>query len=270
MNVGTSSFYTWQNKPKNVIDINRFQFDVAVKETFKEHKMTLGSRRMVSELAKKGIVIGRYKARMTMRRLGLVPRYPKKFKVTTDSAHNNRIEPNRLARKFLVNKINTCWTTDITYIHTHHGFIYLAVVMDLYSRRIVGWSIADHMKTSLCNSALQMAFWQRKPPAGLLHHSDRGSQYTSYEYRSLMNDMKMNISMSGKGECWDNAPTERFFRSLKHEQLNYETFKTKKEAKLSILDYLAYYNGLRPHTANGYLSPLQYEKETRDLVSGFC
>lgn len=115
-----------------------------------------------------------------------------------------------------------------------------------------------------------MAFWQRKPSASLLHHSDRGSQYTSYECRSLMSDMKMNISMSGKGECWHNAPAVRFFRSLKHEQLNYVTFKTKKETKLSILDYLAYNNGLRSHTANGYLSPLQYEKETRDPVSGFC
>ncbi|WP_413702366.1 IS3 family transposase [Psychromonas sp. KJ10-10] len=269
MKVSSSAFYDWIHAPIKPFDAPEFHLDSAVKSTFKEHKMTLGSRRMVTELAKKNIVIGRFKARSTMRKLGLVARYPKKFKTTTDSNHSNRIEPNKLNRKFTVNESDRVWTTDITYIATHQGFIYLAVVMDLYSRRIVGWTIADNMRTELCSNALNMAYWQRKPTSGLLHHSDRGSQYTSDDYRKLLNTMKMNVSMSGKGECWDNAPTERFFRSLKHEQLNYETFKTKKATELSILDYLAYYNGKRPHSVNGYLSPIQYENKVAKKVSGF-
>jgi putative transposase len=125
----------------------------------------------------------------------------------------------------------------------------------------VGWSIADHMRTSLCVNALQMAFWRRKPEPGLVHHSDRGSQYASEEYRKHLNIMKMQQSMSRKGDCWDNAPTERFFRSLKHEQLNYEKFKTKEAAKLSIIDYLAFYNGKRMHSTLSYQSPLEFERE---------
>lgn len=142
--------------------------------------------------------------------------------------------------------------------------MYLAIVLDLYSRRIVGWAIADHMRTSLCENALNMAYWQRKPAPGLLHHSDQGSQYTSHRYRSLLDTMKMDVSMSGKGECWDNAPTERFFRSLKYEYLNYETLRSKKEAELCVLDYLAYYNGIRPHTVNSGLSPIQYETKEKN------
>lgn len=269
MQVSSSAFYAWQNAPMKPFDTSGFILDCAVQNTFNTHKMTLGSRRMVTELAKKNIIIGRYKARSTMRKLGLAARYPKKYKTTTDSNHNNRIEPNKLNRQFTVDEANRYWTTDITYIATHQGFIYLAIVMDLYSRRIVGWSIADNMRTELCSSALKMAYWQRKPASGLMHHSDRGSQYTSDDYRKLLSIMKMDVSMSGKGECWDNAPTERFFRSLKHEQLNYETFKTKKAAELSILDYLAYYNGKRPHSVNGYLSPIHYENKVAKKVSGF-
>ena len=269
MKVSSSAFYEWTHAPMKLFDSPAFHLDSAVKSTFKEHKMTLGSRRMVTELAKKNIVIGRFKARSAMRKLGLVARYPKKFKTTTDSNHSHRIEPNKLNRKFTVSEADRVWTTDITYIATHQGFIYLAVVMDLFSRRIVGWSIADNMRTELCSNALNMAYWQRKPDYGLLHHSDRGSQYTSDDYRKLLSKMKMDVSMSGKGECWDNAPTERFFRSLKHEQLNYETFKTKKAVELSILDYLAYYNGKRPHSVNGYLSPIQYENKVAKKVSGF-
>ena len=269
MQVSSTAFYDWQNAPIKPFDTSGFNLDNAVQNTFKTHRMTLGSRRMVTELAKQNIVIGRYKARSIMRKLGLVARYPKKYKTTTDSNHSNRIESNKLNRQFIVNEANRYWTTDITYIATHQGFLYLAVVMDLYSRRIVGWSIADNMRTELCSSALNMAYWQRKPAPGLLHHSDRGSQYTSDDYRKLLSTMKMDVSMSGKGECWDNAPTERFFRSLKHEQLNYETFKTKKAAELSILDYLAYYNGKRPHSVNGYLSPIQYENKVAKKVSGF-
>jgi putative transposase len=156
---------------------------------------------------------------------------------------------------------NKVWTTDITYVWTLEGWLYVAIVLDLFSRQIAGWAIDDHMQTSLCIRALQMAFWRRKPERGLLHHSDRGSQYASYDYRKHLAIMGMEQSMSRKGNCWDNAPTERFFRSLKHEQLNYEKFRTKEAAKLSVIDYLAFYNGKRTHSKLGYKTPLDFERE---------
>ena len=151
--------------------------------------------------------------------------------MTTDSDHNDAISANKLDRQFTLKASNKAWTTDITYV-----WMYVAVVIDLFSRQVVGWAINDHMRTSLCLDALQMAFWRRKPESGLLHHSNRGSQYASIEYHNHLDIMEMQQSMSRKGNCWDNAPTERFFRSLKHEQLNYEKFRTKEAAKLSIID----------------------------------
>jgi transposase InsO family protein len=141
------------------------------------------------------------------------------------------------------------------------GWLYVAIVLDLFSRQIVGWSIADHMRTSLCTNALQMAFWRRKPEPGLLHHSDRGSQYASEEYCKQLTIMKREQSMRRKGDCWDNAPTERFFLSLKNEQLNYERFRTKEAEKLSVIKYVAFYNGKRAHSKLGYQTPLDFERE---------
>ncbi len=165
-------------------------------------------------LKKVGINAGRYKARGLMARLGLEVRYPKRFKVTTDSDHNETISPNRRARQFEVTEPNRVWTTDITYVWTLEGWLYVAVVIDLFSRQVVGWAIADHMRTSLCVSALQMAFWRRKPEAGLLHHSDRGSQYASQEYRRHLGIMKMEQSMSRKGNCWEMHRRNDFFVAL--------------------------------------------------------
>jgi len=210
---------------------------------------------------KEDIQVGRFKSRRLMKKLGLKARYPKRFKVTTDSDHNDAISPNFLNRQFDVAVPNKVWTTDITYFWILEGWLYIALVIDLFFRQVVGWAIDDHMRTSLCVNALQMAFWRRKPEPGLLHHSDRGSQYASQEYREHLEVMNMQQSMSRKGSCWDNAPTERFFRSLKHEQLNYETFRTKEAAKLSIIDYFAFYNGKRMHSKLGYQTPLEIERE---------
>ena len=229
-------------------------------QLFDEHKQTCGYRRLSDALSKAGMKSGHYQVRHLMARLGLKARYPKRFKVTTDSNHNEAISTNSLDREFDVVAPNQVWTTDITYVWTLEGWLYVAVVIDLFSRQVVGWAIADHMRTTLCVSALQMAFWRRKPEPGLLHHPDRGSQYASHEYRGHLSIMKMEQSMSRKGNCWDNSPTERFFRSLKHEQLNFEKFRTREEAKLSIIDYLAFYNGKRTHSKSGYQSPLEFER----------
>ncbi len=262
MEVSASAYYAWcQAKCAGVVMRQDQYLADKVRQIFVENKCSFGSRRLSDRLKKQGMAVGRFKTRRIMRDLELQVRYPKRIKVTTDSNHNEVISPNRLDRQFQVTKPNQVWTTDITYVWTLQGWLYVAIVIDLFSRQVVGWAIDDHMRTSLCVKALQMAFWRRKPPPGLLHHSDRGSQYASREYRQHLMIMGMEQSMSRKGNCWDNAPTERFFRSLKYEQLNYEKFKTKAAAKSSIVDYLAFYNGRRSHSALGYKAPIEFERE---------
>lgn len=262
MQVSTSAYYAWTQASENTEKVKqKAALEAKTRQLFAAHKQSYGSRRLSDALQKEGVAAGRYKVRRLMDRLGLDVRFPKRFKATTDSDHEEAIAPNLLDRQFAVTEPNQVWTTDITCVWTLAGWVYVAVVMDLFSRQIVGWAIDNHMRASLCVSALQMAFWRRKPEAGLLHHSDRGSQYASREYREHLGIMKMRQSMSRKGNCWDNAPTERFFRSLKHEQLNYEKFRTQEAAKLSVIDYLAFYNGSRAHSTLGYQSPLQFERE---------
>jgi putative transposase len=196
-----------------------------------------------------------------MRQLNLKAKTPRRFKLTTDSKHSFPTAPNILDRKFDVDVPNKVWTADISYVWTFEGWLYLAVVMDLYSRQIVGWAMNKRMKKQLVLDALAMAYWQRKPPKGLLHHSDRGSQYASYDYQNRLESYGMKASMSRKGNCWDNAPIERFFRSLKSERINHFRFFTRNEAKNEILDYITFYNSIRLHSTIGYLSPMTYEKE---------
>ena len=231
------------------------------KEIFDQSRASYGSRRMVKQLQAEGRQIGRYKVRRIMRQLGLKAKTPKRFKLTTDSKHSLPVASNILDRKFDVQVPNTVWTADISYVWTYEGWLYLSVVMDLYSRQIVGWATNERMKKQLVLDALAMAYWQRKPSKGLLHHSDRGSQYASHEYQRQLQFYGMTASMSRKGNCWDNAPTERFFRSLKSERLTACRFVTRNQAKNEILDYITFYNSIRLHSTLGYLSPMAYEKE---------
>jgi transposase InsO family protein len=261
MQVSRSSYYHWRRLAPVVPDKEEVLLREKVVHLFKKSRNTYGSRRMVMALEAMGITIGRFKARRLMKILGLEARYPKKYKATTDSTHSMAIAPNILDRKFNPDKPGQVWTTDISYVWTLEGFVYVATIMDLYSRQIVGWAIDDHMRTSLCLQALQMAYWRKKPEQGLLHHSDRGSQYASHEYREALERMGMRQSMSRKGNCWDNAPKERFFRSLKYECLNYERLVSKAEAKLHTIDYIAFYNGQRIHSSIAYKTPLAAEQE---------
>jgi len=175
MQVSTSAFYGWAKLPETSDKtMQEEELESKVRQLFDDHKQTYGSRRLSDALKKAGIYAGRYKLRRLMAQLGLEVRYPKRFKVTTDSNHNDAISPNLLNRQFDVAAPNKVWTTDITYVWTLEGWLYVALVIDLFSRQVVGWAIDDHMRTSLCVSALQMAFWRRKPEPGLLHHSDRG------------------------------------------------------------------------------------------------
>jgi transposase InsO family protein len=196
-----------------------------------------------------------------MKELGLKAKFPKRYKVTTNSKHKFQVAPNILDRNFDIKHPNRVWTGDITYIWTLEGWLYLAVIMDLYSRQIVGWAINKRMKTQLTMDALAMAYWRRKPEKGLLHHSDRGSQYACYKYQKMLKSYGMKRSMSRKGDCWDNAPTERFFRSLKSERLSDYRFVTRRSAQIEIIDYITYYNTIRLHSTLGYKSPFEYEKK---------
>ena len=262
MQVSRSAYYAWAKRPETTDkDRERQQVEQRAAQIFEDSRRTFGSRRLSHELKKAGFDAGRYKTRSVMAKLNLQPRYPKRFRVTTDSDHGEAVSPNLLDRQFDVAAPDTVWATDITYVWTLEGWLYVALVIDLFSRRVVGWAVDSHMRASLCVKALQMAFCRRKPEPGLLHHSDRGSQYAGAEYRGQLKAMGMRQSMSRKGNCWDNSPTERVFRSLKYEQLNYGRFETRDQAKLSVIDYLAFYNGRRSHSKLGYKTPLEFERD---------
>ena len=262
MRVSRSGFYDYLARFKNPKDRpDDAALQRRINEIFDKSRGSYGSRRVVKQLKNEGRQIGRYKVRRIMRQMGLRAKTPRRFKLTTDSRHSFPVAPNVLNRKFDVNIPNKVWTADITYVWTFEGWLYLAIIMDLYSRQIVGWSMDKRMKRQLALDALAMAYWQRKPSKGLLHHSDRGSQYACHDYRKQLESYGMEASMSRKGNCWDNAPTERFFRSLKSERLTACRFLTRKEAKMEILDYITFYNSIRLHSTLGYLSPMAYEKE---------
>ena len=263
MKVSRSGFYDYLRRfdPNDINHDHEGPLKARIKTIFKESKSSYGSRRVLKKLLSEGHQIGRYKVRRIMRELKLKPKSPKRYKVTTDSRHSFPVAANVLNRQFDVAGANQVWASDITYIWTLEGWHYLAVVMDLFSRQIVGWAMDKRMKKKLTLDALAMAYWRRKPAKGLLHHSDRGSQYACHEYQKRLCQYGMSVSMSRKGDCWDNAPVERFFRSLKSERLASCRFATRKSAELEVLDYITFYNFARLHSTLGYQSPMQYEKE---------
>jgi len=261
MEVSRSGFYQYAFRdPKDNTDETALKS--RIRSIFKEHRGKYGTRRIMKQINAEGHEIGIYKTRRLMRDLGLKAKSPRRFKVTTDSRHKYPVASNTLDRRFDVAEPNTVWTADITYIWTLKGWLYLAIIMDLYSRQIVGWAIDDRMKKQLTIDALTMAYWRRKPREGLLHHSDRGSQYACYEYQNCLESYSIVPSMSRKGNCWDNSPTERFFRSLKSERLSDYVFGDKKSAIMQVIDYISYYNGIRLHSTLGYKTPVAYEKES--------
>ena len=220
-----------------------------------------GSRPLRKALHAKGMEIGIYKIRRMMRANGLRSAWKRKFVHTTDSKHDLPIAENVLNRQFEPETVNTAWVADITYIRTRSGWLYLAVVLDLFSRKIVGWSMAPNMPAELVCSAMQLAVVQRQPPPGLIAHSDRGSQYASASYRALLARNDMQQSMSRKGNCWDNSVMERFFLSLKMERVWRRDYANHAEAIRDITEYIVgFYNNERLHSKLGYLPPTVYER----------
>ena len=233
-----------------------------IKKIAESSRYTYGSRRIKNALNALGYPIGIRKTKHLMKDAGVFVRYRKKYKVTTNSNHSKPLFENVLNRQFRVDEPDRAYVSDITYINTQEGWLYLAVVIDLFSRKIVGWSMSSRMKADLVCDALKMAIWQRKPKRGLVVHSDRGSQYASHDYRKMLNLYGCVGSMSRKGNCWDNAVAESFFGSLKQEQVQWRYYRTRYEAQQDILNYISmFYNDYRLHSYLGYMNPNQFETE---------
>lgn len=234
-----------------------------LKAQFEASGKTYGSRRLRAALQSQGMVIGIHRVRRLMGEQSLRPVWRRKFIQTTDSRHALARLPNVLGRRFDPPLPNRAWVADITYIRTRGGWLYLAVVLDLYSRKIVGWAMAPAMETALVCKALHMAIAQRRPSAGLIVHSDQGCQYASSAYQKLLSTHGLVGSMSRKGNCWDNAVMERFFLSLKTERVWLSDYANHGEATRDIADYIvAFYNSVRLHSTLGYLPPNAYERKT--------
>ncbi|PCJ40464.1 MAG: IS3 family transposase, partial [SAR86 cluster bacterium] len=227
---------------------------------------TYGERRIKASLDALSFPMSRYKVAKLMKEAGVWVRSKKKYKVTTNSDHKLPVFDNLLKREFDVAQPDLAYVADITYIWTQEGWLYLAVVIDLYSRKVVGWSIGSRMKAQLVCDALTMAIWQRRPNAGLIVHTDRGSQYASHAFRKLLNVNGFKGSMSRKGDCWDNAVVESFFGSLKQERVHWRHYQTPHEAQQDILNYISmFYNSYRLHSYLDYKSPDRYESDMKVL-----
>ena len=237
-----------------------------IREAHRRSRYTYGSRRLMHQLRKSGLTIGRYRVRHLMRLAGISVRKRRKYKITTRSKHRYPVSPNLIGGCFQTAKPNLVWVSDITYVKTVEGWLYLAVVMDLYSRKVVGWALARTMAAELVERALIMAIGRRQPGPGLVHHSDRGSQYACYDYRRLLETHGMISSMSRSGNCLDNAVAERFFRSLKTECSTNWKDMTADHVKREIVDYIEmFYNSERLHSYSAYLCPNDYERLVKTL-----
>lgn len=228
-----------------------------------ENRSTYGVRRIRKVLQSEGTMVSKRRVGKLMKIEGLCCKTKRKFRITTDSKHQLPISGNLLNRDFTAEYPDQKYVGDITYIWTNEGWLYLAVVIDLFSRRVVGWAMDDNMRAELVNKALLMALWSRKPKKGLLWHTDRGSQYASDSHRSIIADHKIIQSMSRKGNCWDNAVSESFFHSLKTELVHHVKFMSREEAKAAIFEYIeVFYNRKRLHSANDYMAPAVFEENS--------
>jgi len=261
LGVARSGYYAWRQAPQSAREMADLALLEQIKEIFEQSRQTYGSYRIFVALGKQGVRCSHKRVARLMRQAGLHAKTKRRFRpTTTDSNHNLPVTSNLLNQNFKAEKPNKIWLTDITYVPTAQGWLYLAVVLDLYSRRIVGWAMSESLHRQLVIDALQMAIAKRQPPPGLLHHSDRGSQYASHDYQTLLTKYKMVGSMSRKGNCYDNAPAESFFGTLKTELVFHQLYATRNEAKLDIFEYIeVFYNRIRYHSALGYQCPVNYE-----------
>jgi transposase InsO family protein len=261
LEVSRSGFYAWAERPESARQQQDQQLAQQVEKAHRDSRGIYGSPRVHAELQAQGLKVSRKRVARLMGEQKLEARRRRRTVRTTDSNHSHPVAPNILERDFSPGQPNSTWATDITYVWTSEGWLYLAVVLDLFSRRVVGWSMSERIDTQLVLGALEMALEGRQPPKGLIHHSDRGSQYASAEYRQALASRGIQCSMSRKGNCWDNAVVESFFSSLKQELVYTTDFATRLQARSALFEYIeVFYNRRRRHSSLGYLSPLDYER----------
>ena len=262
LGVTRSGYYAWQPEKAGVRALENQVLMEHIRHEYKTSRQTYGSPRMWASLLRKGVVCGRHRVARLMRRAGLSPQQRHKWHpVTTQRQPGVIPAPNYLNQDFSANSANTKWVSDFTYIDTAEGWLYLAIVLDLYSRKVVGWAMSEQMNTALVETALHMALHTRQPEATLLHHSDQGSQYTSADYQSSLVAANIQLSMSRVGNCYDNAVAESFFGTLKAECVTGQ-FATRALARTTIFEYIeVWYNRQRLHSTLGYLSPAEFEQQ---------
>jgi putative transposase len=263
LEVSRSGYYAFKRRPKSQNRINNETLLIEIRRVFVANQSNYGSPRIWNELHNvEHMRCSENRVARVMRINDIVAVQKRKFRVTTNSKHNYPVWPNILNRNFMVEKPNTIWVSDITYIWTFEGWLYLAAVLDLYSRVIVGLAMDKTIADTLTTQAMRQAIFSRRPGKGLILHSDRGSQYASNDFKAILIQNEFVGSMSKKGDCWDNAVAESFFHTLKVELIHRMKFKTREEAKRKIFEYVEmYYNRKRAHSTLGYLSPLEYERQ---------
>jgi transposase InsO family protein len=262
LGVTRQGYYAYAAREPSARAANEAQLQASVRAVFEESRGTYGSPRVRAQLQRNGLRVGKRRVERLMRGLGLVARRPRRFVSTTQADGTHRVEPNVLGRDFTASRPNERWVTDITYIWTDGGWTYLAAVLDLYSRAVVGWSLDTTLSTALPLAALDMAVRRRRPQPGLLHHSDRGCQYTSAEYRAELATLGIEVSMSRKGNCWDNAVAESFFATLKAELVHTRRWHSLVELRTAAFEYIeVFYNRRRLHSALDYRTPAEVEQQ---------
>lgn len=262
--VSRSGYCQWRGRASSKRATANAVLDVHVASIHAQSDETYGRPRIVEHLQRSGHVVGHERIRQSLLRQGLSPVYKRPYRVTTDSKHDKPVAPNVLKRRFNGWQPNQAWVGDITYIHTREGWLYLAVVLDLATRKVVGWSMSNRMKTGLVCDALTMAYQQGHPDVGLVMHTDRGSQYASKQYRNLLKAYGMIASMSGKANCWDNAVSESFFKTLKVERVYRQSYASRDHARIDIVNWMeGFYNRFRRHSSVGYQTPVDAENNLR-------
>jgi transposase InsO family protein len=266
MVVSRSGYYKWLDRKESKQEKKRKKLTIRIHHLFLESRRLYGSPKITALLQREGVRVSQKTVARIMKENELRSRTVKKYKATTNSKHNLPVYENRLNRQFQVEKPNQAWAADITYVPTKEGWLYVASVMDLFSRKIIGWHADDHMNTGLIQTALERAYQNAKPTESVLHHSDRGSQYCSREYQKQLKSFQMDVSMSRKGDCYDNAVIESFHGIFKRELVYLTTFATRYQAKSAIFEYIeCFYNRKRIHSTLGYLSPFEFERKYDSL-----
>ena len=267
LQVSVSGFYAWRNRGPSQRQLDDMVLLAHVRAAFRRSRESYGAERVHHELAENGIEVGRHRVARLMRGNGLSPKRKQKFKKTTDSQHNKAVASNLLDQNFSAEAPNEKWAADISYIWTAQGWLYLAVMLDLYSRRVIGWAVGARMTGDLPLRALNRAIGLRQPGASVIHHSDRGSQYCSDAYQARLGELGFLASMSGKGNCYDNAVVETFFKTIKSELIWRTVFMSRSQAETAIAGYIdGFYNPVRRHSTLDFTSPVKFEAEAMQTV----